>query len=181
MCLHTKSGESSLNLSPFARLPKSWTNDSDWTIIINLIRDQGEDTKVEAVGAFDNSSKIVLSHPPLPNTGPEIIQKSVTATSLNTRAAHDIVDTNRDVLLPEPIASAIELDLLDCDVIPTLITGVLRGTNVKEFLERLGVLACTGMYPDFIYCRFFFTKCFRKGLGEYSRPQPILFDASASI
>jgi hypothetical protein len=40
-------------------------------------------------------------------------------------------------------AWAIKLDLLDCDAIPALITGVLRGTNVTEFLERLEVLAYT--------------------------------------
>ena len=41
-------------------------------------------------------------------------------------------------------AWAIELDLLDCDAIPALIAGVVRGTNVTEFLERLEVLAYTG-------------------------------------
>jgi hypothetical protein len=45
---------------------------------------------------------------------------------------------------------AIELDLLDCDAIPTLIANVLRGTNVDEFLERLEVLAFTRTYSGFI-------------------------------
>lgn len=230
MCLHKKSDhsdDSSKNPSPFARLPTSWTNDSDWTKIINLLRDQGENAKVAAVGAFDSSNKIVLFGPPCLDAEPKIepgtlaeppskftvsgtvrtmrdvvagmTGPSVTFSSMNmqavrniadakavrditdTKAARDIADTNLDVLLPEAFARTIELDLLDCDAIPALITGVLRGTNVKEFLERLGVLACTRMYPDFIFCRFFFTKCFRQGLSEYSRPHPILFDASASL
>ena len=42
------------------------------------------------------------------------------------------------------LAEAIEWDLLDCSGIPALIGGVLRGTNVNEFLERLEVLAYTG-------------------------------------
>ena len=50
---------------------------------------------------------------------------------------------------------AIELDLLDCDAIPALIASVLRGTNVKEFLERLEVLAYTGKYSGFIYTDLF--------------------------
>ena len=190
MCLHKKSDDSSKNLSPFARLPKSWTDDLDWTKIIKLLRDRGEDTKVEAVAAFDNSNEIVPVHPPLPNTKPKIkpvtrgstLRNRTMSRSTQTQAVRDIVvDTNLDVLLPEAIASAIELDLLDCDVIPVLITGVLRGTNVKECLERLGVLACTRMYPDLYLLLIFFTKCLRKGLGEYSRAQPILFDASASL
>ena len=58
-------------------------------------------------------------------------------------------------------AEAIELDILDCDAIPALIAGVLRGTNVNEFLERLEVLAYTGKFLDFICCLFFSIKCFR--------------------
>ena len=173
VCLHKKSDDSSKNLSPFARLPKSWTDDLDWTKIIKLLRDRGEDTKVEAVAAFAKSNEIAPVHPLLPNTGPKIerVTRGSAATrqnmSVNTGAVRDIVvHTNLDVDLPEPIASAIELDLLDYDAIPALITGVLRGTNVEEFLERLGVLACTGMHLDFICCRFFLTKCFRKGCGE---------------
>ena len=50
---------------------------------------------------------------------------------------------------------AIELDLLDCDAIPALIASVLRGTNVKEFLERLEVLAYTGKYSGFICADLF--------------------------
>ena len=105
-------------------------------------------------------------------------------TQASPQAIGDIVvndHTNLDVLLPEAIARAIELDLLDCDAIPALIAGVLRDTNVKEFLERLGVLACTGMHPHFICRRLLFTKCFRKGRGDNSRGQPILSDASTSI
>ena len=48
-------------------------------------------------------------------------------------------------------AWAIELDLLDCDAIPALIAGVLRGTNVTEFLERLEVLAYTGTPSDLYF------------------------------
>ena len=48
---------------------------------------------------------------------------------------------NSEFTLP---AGAIEWDLLDCSGIPALIGGVLRGTNVNEFLERLEVLAYTG-------------------------------------
>ena len=55
-------------------------------------------------------------------------------------------------------AEAIELDILDRGAIPALIAGVLRGTNVKEFLERLEVLAYTGKHPDLICRLFFFTK-----------------------
>lgn len=89
--------------------------------------------------------------------------------------------TNLDVLLPKAITGAIKLDLLNCNVIPALITGVLRGTNVEDFLEHLGVLACTYMYPNFICCQFFLTKCFRKGCGENLRGQPIHFDSSTSL
>ncbi|KAN0129057.1 Uncharacterized alpha/beta hydrolase domain (DUF2235) domain containing protein [Lactarius tabidus] len=39
------------------------------------------------------------------------------------------------------LAEAVEWDLLDLDSIPALIGGVLRGTNVDVFLERLEVLA----------------------------------------
>ena len=53
-------------------------------------------------------------------------------------------------------AGAIELDLLDCDAIPALIVGVLRGTNVHEFLQRLEVLAYTGTYSDYMCWHFFF-------------------------
>ena len=45
---------------------------------------------------------------------------------------------------------AIELDLLDCNGIPTLIAGVLNGTNVNEFLERLEALAYTGTHSDLV-------------------------------
>ena len=134
--------------------------------------------KVTAIGIFGTSNEIVSVDPLLLNTVPEIPSIAITP---NTQAVRNIVDTDLNVLLPKEIAGAIELDLLDCNVVHALITGVLRGTNVKEFLERLGVLACTGTYPDFICCRSFFMKCFRKGLGEYSRPQPILFDASAGL
>jgi hypothetical protein len=59
-------------------------------------------------------------------------------------------------------AEAIELDILDPGAIPALIAGVLRGTNVNEFLERLEVLAYTGKHPPDLICRlFFFTKYFR--------------------
>ena len=61
----------------------------------------------------------------------------------------EVITEPTDVPSPVPAEftlppKAIELDLLDCDAIPTLIASVLRGTNVKEFLERLEVLAYTG-------------------------------------
>ena len=43
---------------------------------------------------------------------------------------------------------AIELDLLDCDVIPILIAGMANGINVMEFLERVQTLAYTGTHSD---------------------------------
>ena len=61
----------------------------------------------------------------------------------------DAGDVQNGFTLP---AGAIELDLLDCDAIPALIAGVIRGTNVTEFLERLEVLAYTGTQLDFMFC-----------------------------
>jgi hypothetical protein len=73
---------------------------------------------------------------------------------------------------------AIELDLLDCDAIPTLIASVLRGTNVNEFLERLEVLAYTGKYSGllctdlFIYssrnCQILARRRFDSAIGSGS-------------
>jgi hypothetical protein len=48
-------------------------------------------------------------------------------------------------------ACVIELDLLDCNAIPALIAGILRGTNVTEFLECLEVLAYTGTTSSDLY------------------------------
>ena len=49
---------------------------------------------------------------------------------------------------------AIELDLLDCDVIPMLIAGMVNGVNVMEFLERLQTLAYTGTHSDSVLSIF---------------------------
>jgi hypothetical protein len=168
-----------MNLNPFARLPKSWADDSTrgWAKIINLLHDKGEDMKVEAVDTFHRSSRIFPVNPLVPESK---LEPGVTISSEHTQAVRDIAEkdhTDRDILPPE----AIELDLLDCDVIPTLIAGILRGSNVNEFLERLGVLACTGMHWVLYVIDFFFTKCFRKGQGEDFRGQPILFGASTSL
>ena len=165
-----------MNLNPFARLPKSWTNDSalGWAEIIDLLRDKGENVQVEAVGTFEHSVKIFPVDPPVP----EKPEKLVTVSSPHMRAVRDLVGKDHTDLLPP---EAIELDLLDSDVIPTLIAGVLRGSNVNEFLERLGVLACTGMRWTYICYQLFFTKCFRKGQSEDSRGQPVFFDASTSL
>ena len=54
----------------------------------------------------------------------------------------------------------IEWDLLDYRAIPSLIGGVLRGTNVNEFLERLDVLAYQGR-RSFIAVDFFLHKIFQ--------------------
>ena len=130
-----------MNLNPFARLPKSWTNDSalGWAEIIDLLRDKGENVQVEAVGTFEHNDRISPVDPPVPKTRPA---EGATISSAATQAVRDLVGKDHMDLLPP---EAIELDLLDSDVIPTLIAGVLRGSNVNEFLERLGVLACTGM------------------------------------
>lgn len=57
-------------------------------------------------------------------------------------------------------AEAIEWDLLDCNAIPALIGGVLRGTNVTEFLRRLQMLACSGRCL-FIAVDFFLHEIFQ--------------------
>lgn len=49
----------------------------------------------------------------------------------------------------------VERDIMDCDAIPALIAGVLRGTNVNEFLDRLRVITLHGAHSDFICCLFF--------------------------
>jgi hypothetical protein len=68
-------------------------------------------------------------------------QQSDTLVEAITNPTDEPVPVPAQITLP---AKAIELDLLDCDAIPTLIAGVLRGTNVNEFLERLDVLAFMG-------------------------------------
>ena len=254
MCLHN---DASKNTEPFACLPKSWANNSDWTEILDLLRNKEQNIKAEAISTFDNvqvdpptpeinveapatptllninaeaisTSDNVQVHPPAPEINleapatptllnikaeaistfdnvqvhprvPEISleapamptilidppSRSHTVTTLaspNTEGVREVLNNGpavANVLPPE----AIEFDLLDCDSIPALIAGVRRGTNVKEFLERLGVLTCTGMCSDFIctYCRFFFTTCSRKRPGNNSSQQPILCDASTSL
>ena len=68
---------------------------------------------------------------------------------------YSLVDS--ELTLP---AEAIEWDLLDCNAIPALIGGVLRGTNVNEFLERLEVLAYSGRRL-FIAVDFFLHEIFQ--------------------
>ena len=54
----------------------------------------------------------------------------------------------------------IEWDLLDHSAIPTLIDGVLRGTNANEFLKRLEVLSYSGR-RSFIAVIFFLHEIFQ--------------------
>jgi hypothetical protein len=152
-------GSSNNASEPFAHLPESWANDSGWTRILELFRDQGGNIRAEAIDAFDNNTEILQVHPPAPETRPETTSQATlsaqplvldpTIVSPSVQGLREAVGNetvHADVLPPK----AIELDLLDCDVIPALITGVLRGRNVNEFLERLGVLACTGMCSNLI-------------------------------
>jgi hypothetical protein len=151
-------GSSNNASEPFAHLPESWANDSGWTRILKLFRDQGGNIRAEAIDAFDRSADIQVL-PPAPETRPEtssrpiliapplVLDRTLVSPSVQAlREAVEIEPAHPDVLPPK----AMELDLLDCDAIPALIAGVLRGTNVREFLERLGVLACTGMCSDFM-------------------------------
>ena len=95
----------------------------------------------------------VPSPTPLPNPSPvapsvtSSVTSSVTppvappvAPLVASQVASPVYSSNPFTLLAE----AIEWDLLDCNAIPTLIAGVLRGTNMNEFLERLQVLAYLG-------------------------------------
>ena len=68
-----------------------------------------------------------------------------------------LVDSGSEFTL---LAGTIEWDLLDHNAIHALIDGVLRGTNVKEFLERLEVLAYSGRH-SFIAVDFFLYKIFQ--------------------
>ena len=65
----------------------------------------------------------------------------------------DVLVSPAEFVLPP---EAIESDLLDCDGIPTLIAGVLSGTNVKEFLERLEVIAYTGTHSNSVPSNFLY-------------------------
>ena len=86
---------------------------------------------------------------PLPNPSPVApsVASSVTppvappvASLVASQIASPVSSSTPFTLLAE----AIEWDLLDRNAIPTLIGGVLRGTNMNEFLERLQVLAYSG-------------------------------------
>ncbi|KAN0129047.1 Uncharacterized alpha/beta hydrolase domain (DUF2235) domain containing protein [Lactarius tabidus] len=170
VCYHKASKDESK--SPFACLPDSWVRvwGPGWMRIIRLLQDEG-DKRVQAVGAFDSTNENID-----PREFPSLHEL---APSLLPSERAQVFGNLMGVL--ERTELGIELDLLDCDAIPTLIAGILRGTNVNEFLQRLGVLACSGTRSDFI-C-YLFTKCFRKWQGENSREQqtPILFNASNSL
>ncbi len=125
----------------------------------------------------DNQSSVVQNGPPVERR--EVITEPTNAPPAVTDS--DIGNVPAEFTLP---AKAIELDLLDCDVIPALIAGVLSGTNVNEFLGRLEVLAYTGTRrSDFMCRRFFFTKYFRHWQEEDStgKQTPILFNTSTSL
>ena len=122
----------------------------------------------------DEQSGVVQNDPPIARPVEAITEPT------DEPVPPDLTDAGNEFTLP---ARAIELDLLDCDAIPALIAGVLRGTNVAEFLERLEVLAYTGTHSDFIFCQFFFTKYFRYWQRDNSTENqaPILFNASTSL
>jgi hypothetical protein len=90
-----------------------------------------------------------------------VVQNS--PVEVTTESTNELAPVPANVELPP---KAIELDLLDCDAIPALIAGVLRGTNVNEFLERLEVLAYTGTHSRFMYCRFIFSSRNRSDDGN---------------
>jgi hypothetical protein len=94
------------------------------------------------------------SMPPPPSVGPEEFPLS---------ALTPMTALGNSFTLPN---EAIELDLLDCDGIPALIVGVLRGTNVTEFLERLEVLAYTGTQSDYMLSIFLDTMFFGSENGR---------------
>ena len=90
----------------------------------------------------DDQSGIVQNSPPLTKPVEAITEPTDEPVPPDVTGAGNIL---AEFTLP---AGAIELDLLDSDAIPALIAGVLRGTNVAEFLERLEVLAYTGTHSD---------------------------------
>ncbi|KAF8259575.1 hypothetical protein EI94DRAFT_1011450 [Lactarius quietus] len=93
---------------------------------------------------------------PVPNEpGPSVHSSSqpgtpepiATPMQSSDRLVHD-AQANQPIVPPTADASvlppkSIESDILDGGGIPTLIAAVLRRTNVEEFLELLGVQACT--------------------------------------
>jgi hypothetical protein len=78
----------------------------------------------------------------------QVVPDVLEIRSERTEALRPMEEGKSDIL---PV-SAIQLDIFEPGEIPALIAGVLGGTNVNEFLERLGALACTGMHSDHICC-----------------------------
>ncbi|KAN0128870.1 Uncharacterized alpha/beta hydrolase domain (DUF2235) domain containing protein [Lactarius tabidus] len=143
VCLHDGLSK---NKIPFAHLPKSWINEYGWIRVLDLLRDKEDNIKAKVIDRFDNIKDSAQVHAPVnpqtPLTPWQVLRlQSVTITPLGMQELRNTIlkdPPDADMFPPE----AIESDLLDCDVIPALIASVLRGTNVNEFLERLGVLAC---------------------------------------
>jgi hypothetical protein len=129
---------------------------------------EDSDTSNKRSGVVQNTLAEVITEPidePLPDPAefPLPLRESALTGSGDTNDTQPSVQNGLGEAISEPTsepapvpaeftlpAEAIELDLLDCDAIPTLIASVLRGTNVNEFLERLEVLAYTGAYSGFI-------------------------------
>jgi hypothetical protein len=86
-------------------------------------------------------SPVPLLHSPVHWPVPSLQSPVPSPVSSPFSSPHSSVSSPAEFTLP---AEAIEWDLLDCNAIPALIGGVLRGTNVNEFLERLEVLAYSG-------------------------------------
>ncbi|KAF8262013.1 hypothetical protein EI94DRAFT_740270 [Lactarius quietus] len=138
---------------PFAGLPDSWFGDSGrqygwWEFIRRLIHDQRNTDK--AVYSF-NSDADLTSFPSVSastssQTVPDTPEPFSTPAKYSSKLDRDVqLEATNHIVLETTYASMLppesfELDLLNHDVIPALIAGVLRGTNVKELLERLGVL-----------------------------------------
>ena len=104
-----------------------------------------------------SSSLSLQSFPAVQNDPPVIRPKEVITEPTDEPGHPDLTDAAS--ILPEFTlpAGAIELDLLAYDAIPALIAGVLKGANVAEFLDRLGVLAYPSTHSGFMCCRFFFS------------------------
>lgn len=140
------------NAPPFALLPESsWP---EWPNILEVLRDKELVAELEAISAYYDLKVHPLASEVNPGTravpGPVTLLLDVDPTLPPDK------EDGREIVKNEPAVAnvlppeAIEFGILDCDIVPVLIAGVRRGTNVDEFLGRLGVLACTSGCSGFI-------------------------------
>lgn len=127
------------------------TDDEDRTSIRNAVKHTFSSSLASATSQT-SSPRLSLDHElPITADSEVITEPKHDSTPLDMTDAGIPGNHVAEFTLP---AWAIELDLLDCDAIPALIAGVLRGTNVTEFLERLEVLAYTGTPSDLYFFDF---------------------------